>query len=277
MEEKIDYNSMSPDEIMGAHNETIKMFEDLVNKFQNDIKETQEKINSETKKDAIPKTEFVQKLQDDINFRLQIFSNNKCFDAIKDHILNTDMYTHYCNDNLDKIEIVSFFARDNFIYVSELVGKIPRVRLWNYDNRIVVSQFNNFPGSDTSQFLPILPDELKFYAIKCSEIHGIYLFERQEKEVDHLYHIRNYTFNKDIFLLKNNIIVHVQDFEMPKAESKNEEISDNIVNDIFKELEQQGELNPEEFIKLMDKKLGENRKSFDDLMKSFTFDTNIPK
>lgn len=194
------------------------------------------------KQKEMSKEEFLVKLSRCQNFRAQLFGDFRVFRLIEPKLDMDALYKEYIDMKFERIGILSQFVKDNFLYISEKIGNRTRVTFREYDYNIIGD--HNFPMSESPEPLPVNEDELSYFEVTtCS---GCYTFRKTPRVLGrYLSVVKLYSIKKDVFLLNDEVIVHVQDSDI----SFNTEDEEKILVDIMESADALGGCKMDEIIK----------------------------
>lgn len=181
------------------------------------------------KQKEMSKDEFLEKMQKCQNFRAQLFGDFRIFQLIKPNLKMDELYKEYVDMKFERIGILSQFVKDNILYISEKIGNRTRVTFREYDYNIIGD--HNFPMSESSEPLPVDENELSYWEVTTCA--GCYTFRKTPTVLGrYLSVVKLYSIKKDVFLLNNEVIVHVQDSDIVFNSESEEKILGEIMESI---------------------------------------------
>lgn len=193
-----------------------KLTEAFQNLIQHGEKMKEVVENEQPKK--LDKEAFLEKLRVSPTFRSQLFEQFQFFNATATKDADV-LYKAYCDTKKEKVGILSQFIAGNILYISERIGNRVRILYKEYDYEILGN--HNFPMSEVFEPMPVTSEELQYWELVACQ--GCYTFEKKDKPIGtSLSTCRIYPIKKDVFLLNDEIIVHVQDCDI-KYDSDREE------------------------------------------------------
>jgi len=175
---------------------------------------------------TLAKEEFLDKLEKSPCFRAQLFGEYRIYQTARASVNMDKLYEEYASMKLEKIGILSHFIKDNILYISERIGDRVRVRHMEYDYNII--GFHSFPISVVMEPLPLDEDELSYWEMVSCE--GCYTFNRKDKPLGKfLSVVKLHQIKKDVFLLHDELIVHVQDSDLTYESDKDQRVMSGLM------------------------------------------------